>query len=131
MVLKVALFFFLSLRVISYLVVTQPKDWRVKLIKNQLAWNFFPSWYQSFMRVENRRFSREALGTLAFDWVWGRGWPCFDQTSFVFLWKLCLKNTSLHMNSTHDLHMKAGRFVSKQGQLQPRLHLFVKWAMVL
>ena len=40
------------------------------------------------------------------------------QTSFLLLWKLCLNKTNIIY-----IHNKAGRVVSKQGQLQPRFRL--------
>ena len=44
---------------------------------------------------DNRLFYSCELSILAFEWTWGWGWPCFDTNLFpVFLWKLCLKNTS-------------------------------------
>ena len=45
------------------------------------------------------------------------------QTSFVFLWKLCLKNTRLYKNNMIYIGKQEGLVVSKQGQLQLCFHL--------
>ena len=67
--------------------------------------------------LKNRPFFSCLASNLAFNWVWGRGWPCFDTNLFcllMFLWNLWLKNRSLH-----KINM-----VPKQYATRPRCAIF-------
>ena len=39
----------------------------------------------------NKPFYRHDVSTLAFEWTWGRCWPCFDKNLFTFLMTIMLK----------------------------------------
>ena len=44
--------------------------------------------------TDNRPFYSCGLSTLAFQWMWGSGWPCFDTKLLFFLMEIVLENTS-------------------------------------
>ena len=54
------------------------------------------------------------LSTLAFKWMWGWGSDLvLIQTSFAFLWKLALKNTSWHKNNLIHIIKQEGLYPNK------------------
>ena len=54
-----------------------------------------PATNQSYtVHLHNRPFYSCGLSTLAFQWLWGWRWLCFDTNLLYLLWKLPLKNTS-------------------------------------
>ena len=44
--------------------------------------------------IKNRPFYSCGLSTLAFEWMWGWWWPCFDTKPFCFVMEIVLQNTS-------------------------------------
>ena len=65
----------------------------------------------------------------AFECMWGWGWPCFDTNqSFLFLWKLCLKNTSLHKeNMIYIIKRELGLYQNKVNSSLP-VQAYFGWA---
>ena len=64
----------------------------------------------------NRPFYSCVLGCLAFEWKWGRRWPCFDRNFTAFLMLIA---PNWHKNNIINIR-REGRFLSKQGHLLPR-----------
>ena len=65
--------------------------WTAIQIKSQLFFISFSlsAFYSS--TSTNKPFYRHDVSTLAFEWTWGRCWPCFDKNLFTFLMTIMLK----------------------------------------
>ena len=67
----------------------------------------------SSFQVSARPFYSCGLSTLAFEWMWGSGWPCFDTNLFCFVMEIVLENTSKHKNNLIYIIKQKGLYQNK------------------